>query len=376
VLISDTGGRFGEPRIVFVNESFKRMSGLSDAEIVGHSLGSLRASILQEKEFSLLEHSYSDSRSATMETVRWRDDGSKVHCQWHISPVREETGRVTHYISILSDTTRLREHEENQRRNHEELVAVHQQLVENQQQLIQSEKMAFLGQLAAGVAHEINNPLGYVMSNLEVLSEDFEELLEELRAATGEQDSAKVEEAAEILRESIAGLDRLADIVQRLKNFARPADETLEEADLNHEVEEALKIVWNEIKHKCTVNKRLGELPLLRCRPGQLNQVFTNLLANAAQASPAQGEITVETEFTGTEIVVRVADMGKGISEENIPRLFTPFFTTKPAGEGTGLGLSVSYGIVQKHNGTIDVESEPGHGSTFTVRLPAEVSET
>ncbi len=373
VLISNTGGKFGEPTIVFANQSFKNMSGLTDQDLVGKPLNSLRESCLREKEFSLLEHTYSDSRSATMETIRWRENGSKVHCQWHISPVCNESGRVTHYISILSDTTRLREHEEAQRKSHEELVAVNQELVENQQQLIQSEKMAFLGQLAAGVAHEINNPLGYVMSNLEILSEDLQELLAN---ADGQEPiagrTAPVTETSHILEESINGLDRVADIVQRLKNFARPADENLVEANINHEIEESLKIVWNEIKNKCEVKKSLGELPALKCRPAQLNQVFTNLLLNAAQAIPQHGEISLQTEVVESNIVVRIADNGDGIPDEHLPSLFTPFFTTKPAGEGTGLGLSVSYGIVQKHHGTIEVESTPGRGSVFTVRLPIE----
>ena len=374
VLISDTGRKSGEPTIVFANQSFKTMSGLTDQDLVGKPLSSLRESCLREKEFSLLEHSYSDSRSATMETIRWRENGSRVHCQWHISPVCDDSGRVTHYISILSDTTRLREHEEAQRKSHEELVAVNRQLVENQQQLIQSEKMAFLGQLAAGVAHEINNPLGYVMSNLEVLSEDVEQLLADVgdKEAIGGGGLASPEEATQILEESIKGLDRVADIVQRLKNFARPADESLVEADINYEIEEALKIVWNEIKNTCEVTKNLGALPPLRCRPAQLNQVFTNLLLNAAQAMPGHGEISVATELRGPDIVVRIADNGEGIPKEHLASLFTPFFTTKPAGKGTGLGLSVSYGIVQKHNGTIEVESTPGRGSVFTVRLPVE----
>ncbi|MCD4751298.1 MAG: PAS domain S-box protein [Thermoanaerobaculales bacterium] len=377
VLITDTGMQIGEPMILFANDSFKNMSGFPDRKLVGQPLRLLRTTCLREKEFSLLEHSYSDSRSTTMETIRWREDGSKVYCEWHISPVREADGKVTHYISILMDVTRLREQEEAQRRSKEELMVAHQRLVENQQQLIHSEKMAFLGQLAAGVAHEINNPVGYVMSNLETLADDIREI--QINAAgrssaaedpTSPQLTPFFAETQEILHESINGLERVKDIVQRLKNFARPAEAEIRKADINHEIEVALKIVNNELHDKCTVRKELGDLPTIECRPGQLNQVFANLFANAAQAIARHGAITITTEFTGSEILVKVTDDGVGIEQENISRVFAPFFTTKPTGKGTGLGLSVSYGIIQKHNGTIEVESTVGKGSTFTVHLP------
>ncbi len=376
VLITDTGMQIGEPMILFANDSFKRMAGFPGHDLVGRPLRMLRTTCLREKEFSLLEHRYSNSKSATMETIRRNRDGSEVFCQWHISPVRGPDGKVTHFISILMDITRLREQEAAQRRSKEELIKANRQLKENQQQLIHSEKMAFLGQLAAGVAHEINNPVGYVMSNLETLMDDITDLMgaEDTGARTPPETKRTpadfFAEAFEILEESIAGLDRVKDIVQGLKNFARPADGEIRTADINHEIEVALKIVGNELGRRCTVRKNLGDLPLIDCRPGQLNQVFANLLANAAQAIVGNGTITVTTEFTGSEILVEVSDDGIGIEEENLSQLFTPFFTTKPTGKGTGLGLSISYGIVRKHNGTIDVESTVGQGSTFTVRLP------
>lgn|GEM_PF-1201149 len=373
VLITDTGIEIGEPMILFANDSFKSMSGFPDRKLVGEPLRMLRTTCLREKEFSLLEHSYSNSKSATMETIRWREDGSKVYCEWHISPVRADDGKVTHFISILMDVTRLREQEEAQRRSKEELMEAHQRLMENQQQLIHSEKVAFLGQLAAGVAHEINNPVGYVMSNLETLTDDIEEIQSNPTgrpSSAGDPRARFFAETREILQESITGLDRVKGIVQGLKNFARPAEAEIKDADINHEIEVALKIVNNELGGRCTVRKHLGDLPTLECRPGQLNQVFANLLANAAQAIAKHGAITVTTEFTGSEILVKVTDDGIGIEEKNISQLFTPFFTTKPTGKGTGLGLSVSYGIIQTHNGTIEVESTIGHGATFTVRLP------
>lgn len=391
VLISDTGGPDREPTIVFVNRALCSMTGFSDGEMVGQPLRVLRSKYLRENEFEVLEHPSSDSKSATVETVRLRDDGSQVHCEWHISPVRARDGRVTHFVSVLSDVTRLREQEAAQRRSHDELLAAHRQLQENQRQLVQSEKMAFLGQLAAGVAHEINNPVGYAMSNLETLAGDLGEVIpvlrrarEALEAAEGDDQvvallretvggpelSSLLEDVEPIVEESRAGLLQVRDIVQGLKNFARPDDGVTEDADLNREVENALKLVWNELKHRVTVTRRLGELPPVPCRPRQVGQVLTNLLVNAAQAIRESGEITIETGVEGGSAVVRIADSGEGILPEHMDLLFAPFFTTKPAGKGTGLGLAVSYGIVQKHRGTIEVQSEVGKGTVFTVRLP------
>jgi len=401
VLISDTGTREGGPTIVFVNRSFREMLGLSEAELVGRPLKVLRDSCLREQEFSVLEHGRGDSKSATIETVQWRGDGSKLHCAWHISPVRDEAGSVTHFISVLRDVTQLRSQEEEQRKTHAELLAAYRKLRENQEQLVQSEKMAFLGQLAAGVAHEINNPVGYVMSNLGTLADmmgDVRELVEGMggiRRCLDQEDvnaaghalagvqladataaAEFLDDLDEILKDSRAGLVQVREIVERLKNFARPDEGTMEEADVNAQVEGALKIVWNELKHRCAVEKNLAALPLLLCRPGRLSQVFTNLLVNAAQAIPNTGTITITTTYEAPDIVVRIADDGKGIAPEHLSKVFAPFFTTKATGQGTGLGLAVSYGIVQNHGGTIEVRSQVGKGSEFTVRLPVRTGST
>ncbi len=392
ILITDTGSGSGPPSIVFVNDSFKRLTLRSDRELIGQPLSVLRQSSLQEQEFSLLEHGHSDSRSATIETVESRDDGSNVHCAWHISPVRSASGQVTHFISVLRDITSLREHEEAQRQSHRKLLEAHRKLTENQAQLIQSEKLASLGQLAAGVAHEINNPIGYVMSNVEMLADDLRDVRSvwtrayRLSEAQGMEDgqrlsdlhdllhssdlNARIQELDSLIHDCRDGLIRVRDIVQNLRRFARADDSELQVADLNEELETALKIVWNELKHRCDVVTNLGELPPYRCRPAQLNQVFTNLLINAGQAIRDRGEIRITTAENGDEIRIQIADTGEGIPPEHRSRLFDPFFTTKPAGSGTGLGLAVSYGIVQQHGGSIEVDSTPGAGSTFTVRLP------
>jgi len=278
------------------------------------------------------------------------------------------------------------------------LGEMNERLKANQNQLVQSEKMASIGQLAAGVAHEINNPVGFVKSNLGTLTgyvKTFKAIFEEYRGLSGaihnddkivqtaildnvEKISEKedlpyiLEDIDNLLTESIEGTERVRDIVQNLKSFARIDETQVKEADINEGIEATLKIVWNELKYKCTVHRNLQPLPLIRCCPGQLNQVFMNMLVNAAQAIPEKGDITIETEATDKDIIIRISDTGVGIKQENISKLFDPFFTTKAAGKGTGLGLSISIGIIQKHNGTIYVESEAGKGSTFTIHLPIE----
>lgn len=265
-------------------------------------------------------------------------------------------------------------------------------------QLVQSEKMASLGVMAAGVAHEINNPIGFVSSNLRTLADYFATFTglldnyEHLATAALQGNLAAVQalhaqiverrqredveyirgDVSNLLSESSDGLQRVKEIVQNLRSFARLDEAEIKEADVNECLETTLKVVWNELKYKAAVVKELSPLPLLRCHPGQLNQVFVNLLVNAGQAIAEHGTITLRSFATAEHIVVQIADTGSGIAPENLSRLFTPFFTTKGVGKGTGLGLSISYGIVQKHNGTIEVESTVGVGTQFTIRLPLE----
>lgn len=269
---------------------------------------------------------------------------------------------------------------------------------ELESQLIQAEKMASLGQLAAGVAHEINNPIAYVRSNLGTLKSYTQSLAKVIQSATelgtaieagdfsqlnakwqemktvseAEGLAAIIDDLPELFSDSEEGLVRVKEIVQNLKSFARLDEAEVKEADINECVETTLKVVANEIKYKCQVFKDLAPLPRLKCRPGQLNQVLMNLLINATQAVAERGEIHVRTWCDELNVFVSVRDTGCGIPAEHVSQLFTPFFTTKPVGSGTGLGLSISYGIVQKHGGDIQVTSQLGIGSTFTIRLPRQ----
>jgi two-component system, NtrC family, sensor kinase len=273
------------------------------------------------------------------------------------------------------------------------LQRVNAMLEDAQGQLIQSEKLASIGQIAAGVAHEINNPVGFVSSNLGTLESYLQRVfallnayIEADQAAPGPSSPALAHarmlrsthdfdflrgDIVDLLKESREGLVRVKGIVQDLKDFSRTGgEEAWEMADLHAVLESTLNIVRSELKRKARIEVNYGDLPKVECVASRLSQVFINLLVNAGQAIGAEGKVTLSTGVEGSQVWIRVEDTGSGISEENLSRIFDPFFTTKPVGEGTGLGLSVSYAIVLKHGGQIDVASEVGRGTQFTVRLP------
>lgn len=274
-----------------------------------------------------------------------------------------------------------------------EMQEMNKKLEEAHNQLLQSEKMASVGQLAAGVAHEINNPVGYIYSNIGTLQtylsdlfkildayEHAETLLvnEQCRQAITNIQDLKRQIDVEFLRkdvinlvnESKEGINRVKQIVQDLKDFSHVDKVEWQWADLHKGLDSTLNIVNNEIKYKADIIKQYGDIPQIECLPSQINQVFMNLLVNAAHAIEERGTITLRSGTIEDWIFIEISDTGKGIEPGNLRRIFDPFFTTKPVGKGTGLGLSLAYGIIKKHNGRIAVESLIGQGTRFQVWLP------
>lgn len=271
-----------------------------------------------------------------------------------------------------------------------------EQLLTAQLQVIQQDKLASIGQLSAGIAHEINNPIGFINSNLSTLKKYLEKLdsyLSFLEQTITSPEAASAQTAAiyrkdlkldfirrdiqALIAESTEGTERVMKIVQDLKNFARSDTASVDSADINHCLDSTINIVWNQIKYVAELVRKYADLPPVTCNAQQINQVFMNLLVNAVHAiqdcqSHEMGIITIQTSFDDRYIVVEIQDTGCGMSPDVQRRIFEPFFTTKDVGKGTGLGLSISYDIVRKHGGTISVSSEPGSGTAFTVRLPIE----
>jgi PAS domain S-box-containing protein len=264
-----------------------------------------------------------------------------------------------------------------------------------QQLLIQSEKMASIGILTAGIAHEINNPLGYIYSNLEMLLKYYEKgkifyesikkLIEEdtkdntiLGKFLELENNAKFEtmfkDIKDSVEESIVGVKKVIKIITDLREFARDEKPKMELADINQGIENALNIVWNELKYKAEIIKEFGDIPQIQCDLYKLEQVFINMLINSAHAIENHGIIKIKTFSKNNFAIIQISDTGKGIPKENILRIFDPFYTTKAPGKGTGLGLSISYKIIEEHNGKIDVDSEISKGTTFTIRLPLKES--
>lgn len=318
-------------------------------------------------------------------SIRWIHD--------HVRVIVGPDNKLLRLDGISVDITKHKLAEQAIKKSHKDLNDAYVKLQSLQGQLLQAEKMASIGQLAAGVAHEINNPIGYVYSNLGSLQKYLDDIFQvmdvyekaEAALATSPEILAGIkavkakvdiefirEDVAALMSESREGITRVKKIVQDLKDFSHAdAEEEWQLADLRQGIDSTLNIVNNEIKYKADVIKEYADIPQVECLPPQLNQVFMNLFVNAAHAMGEQrGTITIRTGVREDQAWVEVKDNGKGISPENLTRIFDPFFTTKPVGTGTGLGLSVSYSIIKKHHGKIEVSSEVGVGTTFLISLP------
>jgi len=398
-------------RVVLWNRFMSMYSGKSTDEVMGHNLfecfPELPRTWLEKKirnVFLLKNYAFTSweqrpylFRFHHNRPITGGVDAMQQSCIF--LPVANSGGQIEHVCVNVFDYTDTAlfqkklvnaidalEHEKDEQRR---LIA---KLEEAQNQLLQSEKLASIGQLAAGVAHEINNPIGFVNSNLGTLKRYVENLLRLIDAyGMTEADPEKGpglaqaiadlkkdiefdfvrDDIADLLRESQDGLDRVKKIVQDLKDFSRvDSTQTWQMADINQCLNSTLNVAFNEMKHKADVVKEYGDIPEIECLPFQLNQVFLNLMVNAAQAIKERGTIRLATGVEEGWIWIEVSDTGSGIAPEHMNRIFEPFFTTKQVGKGTGLGLSVSYNIVSKHNGRIEVESILDKGTTFRVCLP------
>ena len=398
--------------IVFWNRFMEIHSGISEDEVKGKNLfelyPGLKGSGLEKKIHSvyLLKNFAFTSWEYRPYLFKFPNPHSVIggeewmHQDCTFSPMIDESGNVTHVCLSVFDSTNTAVYQKKLLRTsgslmkqRNKLSEMNKKLEEAQNQLLQSEKMAAVGQLAAGVAHEINNPIGYVNSNVSALEDYIDELMQMLAAYEAcepilDNDNALVEslqqtkktidltylkeDLVDLLRESKEGLGRVKKIVQDLKDFSHVDESEWQYADLHKGLDSTLNVVNNEIKYKADVVKNYGEISEVKCLSSQINQVFMNLLVNAAHAIQKRGTITITTGAEGEGVWVEIEDTGVGIEKEKLGRIFEPFFTTKPVGKGTGLGLSLSYNIIQKHKGTISAESETGKGTKFRIWLPKE----
>ena len=380
-----------ERRYHYHNKRLEQWMGLTADEIDGRHI----TEVLGKENYAAVEgwiDKALSGKQVSFERAHLRRDGKRQYISTDLVPRFGDEGKVIGYYAMTQDISVRREAEAALMQRNDELKRINQQLSETQNQLLQSEKLASIGQLAAGVAHEINNPIGYVNSNLSSLERYYKQVFgvldvyEEaepsisdakvsarIAAAKEEADLRFVrEDIAAVMVESRDGISRVKKIVRDLKDFSRvDARQEWQFVNLHEGIDSTLNIVNNEIKYKADVVREYGTLPEIECLSSQVNQVVMNLLVNAAHAiGEERGRITIRTGCEGQEAWFEVADNGVGIPVEIQSRIFDPFFTTKAIGKGTGLGLSLSYGIVQKHHGRIEVASAVGRGATFRVWLP------
>ena len=384
-------------RILYANPAAESELGYSAQELRQMRVSDFDPNVPQEMwgPGGAIERMLIDGGLHDLQSQHRHRDGHTIPVEINSSPF--EFGGVQYSMAICRDISQRLATEQTLRREKEEQAALIRQLKATQDQLLQSEKLASIGQLAAGVAHEINNPMGFIRSNLATLKEYADNLLglvnawqqaehllaaepvlrERIVEAQRRADLSFVsEDIGRLIAESIEGADRVRRIIHDLRDFSRIKEAEWLRVDLRDCLESAVDVVWDQIKCKAELVRDYGDLPPVECIPLRLNQVFMNLLVNAAQAIAEHGQITISTRAVGDQAQITIADTGQGIAADILPKVFDPFFTTKPVGKGIGLGLSVSYGIVRDHGGEITVASEPGQGSTFTVRLPIDRSQS
>jgi len=416
VLLKDIRDAYFEVDILgnfaIVNSAMCNALGYGPEELIGEKYWKLMdrevGKVLQQAVEDLHKN---DQTINLLDMIAFKKDGTKVIYEAMVSVIRETDGIVIGFRGVGRDVTQRRKMEAELKKNQEELIKknkeldknrkdielaliklekAHEELKASQLKILQQEKMASIGQLAAGVAHELNNPMSFISSNLNTLNKYVTRLIDFIRvqseAVAAVQDASALynvdkkreevkldhilEDAKVLLKESLDGAERVKKIVHELNSFSRMDEEEYKKANMNECIESALTIVWNELKYKSTLEKNYGSLPPVMCYPRQMNQVFVNLLVNAVNSIHEKGIISIKTWHENDSVWIEVSDTGAGIPRENLMKIFEPFFTTKEAGKGTGLGLSITYEIVQRHRGDITVKSDVGKGTTFTIRIP------
>lgn len=372
-------------KVLEVNPRMLSMFGLTRADIPHLDIDDISAG---GPEFCHAEwlRRQRQASAATIEPFPWHARDRNGRLFWvEVSLFEAPVDGERRMLVLMHDITRSKAQEQALR----DMLAYQQQLnaklEDAQVQLIQSEKMASIGQLAAGIAHEINNPIGFINANMGTLKSYMEDLFKlvatyeqaqvtthpAVRAARSAIDYDLIREDFPVLiRETEDGISRVVKIVRDMREFSHIDDNAWQRVNLHVGLESTLNVVWNEIKYKAAVVREYGKLPEVECLPGQINQVVMNLLVNAAHAIEQRGRITLRTGADDRQAWFEIEDDGSGIAPEHLSRIFDPFFTTKPVGKGTGLGLSLVYGIVKKHDGNIDVESTLGVGTRIRVSLP------
>ncbi len=343
-------------RYVAVNKAFCDSIGKTSSEIIGKTAYDILPGDAAEEYHKADEAVMDrDSRVDDHEKQIRNDNGDIMWVSTTKVPLHDSQGLVNGVVGLVQDVSDIHR---------------------SRDQLVQSDKLAAIGTLAAGVAHEINNPIGFINSNLNTMQKYLRRIIKHIESllcndTLNEEMKDITSDFGEAIEESIEGAGRIRDIVADLKSFSRVDKAGKGNANLNDGIQSTLNIVWNELKYKCKVEKEFGDIPDIYCMANQLNQVFMNLLMNAGHAiTHDQGLIRIKTWADDSNMYVSIADNGTGIPLENMGKLFEPFFTTKDVGKGTGLGLSLAFDIIKKHGGQIDVKSEIGQGAEFTISLP------